>query len=59
MAFKAINNSTGSGGLVSILLIFGIYPRLIKLDIPNPSVAQRTVALKKTIDKIKKFRTKR
>ena len=51
MAFKVINDTAGSGGLVPILLIFRAYPRLIESDTPNPSVAQRTAALKKTIKK--------
>jgi hypothetical protein len=59
MAFKAINDSAGPGGLVSTLLVFGAYPRLVESDAPNPTVAQRTVALKKAMDEIKKLRAKR
>jgi hypothetical protein len=58
IVFKAINDSIEPGGLISILLVFGVYPRLVESDAPNPSVAQKTVALKKTIEKIKKLRTK-
>jgi hypothetical protein len=58
MIFKIINDSAESGGLIFILLVFGAYLRLVELDAPNPSVAQRTAALKKTIKKIKKLRTK-
>jgi hypothetical protein len=58
MAFKAINDSAGPGGLISTLLVFGAYPRLVESDTPNPSVAQKTVALKKTMEEIKKLRTK-
>ena len=59
MAFKAINDIAGSGGLVPTLLVFGAYPRLVESDAPNPSVAQRTAALKKTIKEIKKLRAER
>ena len=38
MAFKAINDTIGPNGLVPILLVFGIYPRIIKLDALLPSV---------------------
>ena len=32
MAFKAINNTAGPNRLVPILLVFGVYPRIVKLD---------------------------
>ena len=32
MAFKAINNTAGLKSLVPILLIFGAYPWIVKLD---------------------------
>ena len=32
MAFKAINNTAGPNRLVPILLVFGIYPQIVKLD---------------------------
>ena len=32
MAFKAINNTTSPNKLVFILLVFGVYPRIVKLD---------------------------
>jgi hypothetical protein len=58
MVFKTINDSVGPGGLIFILLIFGAYLRLVESDTPNPSVTQRTAALKKAIEEIKKLRTK-
>ena len=33
MAFKAINNTAGPNRLVFILLVFGVYPQIVKLDI--------------------------
>jgi len=38
MAFKAINNTAGLGGLVPILLVFRAYPQMVKLDAPLPLV---------------------
>jgi len=38
MAFKAINNTAGLKGLVPILLVFGAYPQIVKLDAPLPLV---------------------
>ena len=38
MAFKAINNTASPNGLVPILLVFGVYPRMVKLDTLLPLV---------------------
>jgi len=38
MAFKAINNSIGSNGLIPTLLVFRAYPRIVESDVPNPTV---------------------
>jgi hypothetical protein len=59
MAFKAINNSIGPNSLIPTLLVFRVYPRMVESDVPNPTVAQRAVALKKAIEEVKKLRTKR
>ena len=40
MAFKALNDSVGPGGLIPTLLVFGAYPRLVESDPPSPSVTQ-------------------
>ena len=34
MAFKALNNFTSPNGLISTLLVFGAYLRLINTNIP-------------------------
>ena len=34
MTFKGIDNTTSPNSLVSTLLVFGIYPRLVELDVP-------------------------
>jgi hypothetical protein len=59
MAFKAINNTAGPDGLVLTLLVFGAYPRMIKLDAPSLTVTQRANAVKKAIAKIRKLRAER
>ena len=40
MAVKAVNNSTGLDGLVSILLIFGASPEMTDDSPPSPSIVQ-------------------
>ena len=52
MAFKAINNTASLNRLVPILLIFGVYPHMVKLDALLPLVIQRVNAIKKTIVEI-------
>jgi hypothetical protein len=52
MAFKAINNTAGLGGLVPILLVFRAYPQIVKSDAPLPLVTQRAAAIKKAIVEI-------
>ena len=58
MAFKAINNTASPNKLVPILLIFGVYPRIVKLDILLPLVIQQANAIKKAIVKIQKLQAK-
>jgi hypothetical protein len=38
MAFKAINDTAGLGGLVPILLVFRAYPRMVESDALSPLV---------------------
>ena len=38
MAFKVINNFVGPNSLIPTLLVFKAYPRIIKSNIPNPTV---------------------
>jgi len=55
MAFKAINDLARPNSLISILLVFRAYPRIIKLDILSPIIAQRATAIKKAIIEIYKL----
>src|SRR5271156_6774352 len=59
MAFKAINDFTGPNGLISTLLVFRAYPRIVESDAPNPMVVKRAAALKKAMEKVKKLRAER
>jgi hypothetical protein len=59
MAFKAINDSAGPDGIVPTLLVYGAYPRITENDVPSPIVSQRSIALKKAIDKVRKLRAVR
>ena len=55
MAFKAINDTTGLNRLVSILLVFGTYPQIVKLDVLLLLVTQQANAIKKAIVEIQKL----
>jgi len=59
MAFKAINNTASPNRLVSTLLVFGVYPQIVKLDALLPLVTQRANVIKKAIVEIQKLRAKR
>ena len=59
MAFKAINDTAGLDGLVPTLLVFGVYPRMIELDVPSPTVTQRAAVTKKAMAEIQKLRAER
>ena len=54
MTFKAINNSAGPNGLVLTLLVFGVYPRISELDAPSASITQHAMAMKKTMNEVRK-----
>jgi hypothetical protein len=46
MAVKAINDSAGPDGIVPILLVFGAYLWLTKIDPPSPLVTKRAEAIR-------------
>jgi hypothetical protein len=45
IAVKAINDSAGPNGIVPILLVFGAYPRLTKINLPFSLVIKRAEAI--------------
>ena len=59
MTLKTINDSIGSHELVFILLVFGAYSRMTKLDAPSPTINQRAIAMKKTMNEMRKFNANR
>jgi hypothetical protein len=58
MAFKAVNDCSGPGGLVPTLLVFGAFPRMSDEDASAPSIAQRATAIRKAMDEVMKLRAK-
>ena len=54
MFFKAIYDSVGPYGLALTLLVFGAYPRMSELDAPSVSITQRTIAMKKAMNEVRK-----
>ena len=56
MAFKAVNDTAGPDGLVPTLLVYGAYPRLTEYDAPSQTIQQRTQALNKATDAVRKLR---
>ena len=59
MAFKAINDSVGTDGLIPTLLVFGAYPRLSENDAPSPTIIQRSKAIEKAMAEVRRLRAKR
>ena len=55
MAVKAVNNTASFNGLVSILLVYGAYLRISKLDPPAPSITERATAIWKAMAEIVKL----
>ena len=58
MAFKAINNTIGPNKLVFTLSVFGVYPRIVKLDALLLLITQCANAIKKAIVEIQKLQAK-
>lgn len=55
ISFMAINDFICPNVLVTTLLVFSIYPRIIELDTLDSSITQYTMAMKKTINKVCKY----
>ena len=45
MAIKAINNLARLDRIISILLVFGVYPRITKINTLLPSITKRAKAI--------------
>jgi hypothetical protein len=59
MAIKAVNDTVGPDGLVSILLVFGTYPRMVTTDTSSLTVTERDKAITKAIKQITELYVKR
>jgi hypothetical protein len=59
MAVKVINDSAGPNGIVPILLVFGAYPRLTKIDPPSPLVTKRAEAICAATKEVRRLYTER
>ena len=46
MAVKAINDLAGPDGIVPTLLVFGVYPRITKIDALLLSITKRAKAIR-------------
>jgi hypothetical protein len=55
MSFKTLNDSSNFDDLNSIFLIFDAYFKMTELDALSATMTQRAIAMKKTINKIKRL----
>jgi hypothetical protein len=53
IAVKAVNNSTKSDRIVLTLLVFSLYPRIIKIDLPLSIITKRAKAIQATTKKVR------
>jgi di/tripeptidase len=59
MTVKAVNDSAGPDRIVLILLVFGLYPRITKIDPPSPTIAKRAEAIRAVTKEVRRLHTKR
>ncbi len=57
MSFKTLNDSVELDDLVSTLLMFEAYLRMIESDASSSTITQRIIVMKKTMNEIKRFMT--
>ncbi|PVH72377.1 hypothetical protein DL98DRAFT_433379, partial [Cadophora sp. DSE1049] len=57
IAVKTVNNTAGPSGLILILLVFGVYFKIIKLDPPNLLVKRRAIIIRKAIKEVRRIYT--
>lgn len=56
IAVKTMKDSTGPDGIISTLLIFRAYPRILDVDPPTPAVKWHALPIKKYMDRACKLR---
>jgi hypothetical protein len=59
MAVKAINDLAGPNNIILILLVFSVYSRLIKINLPSSLVTKKAKAIYTAIKKVRRLYTKR
>ena len=59
MTFKTINDSIESHGLMSTLLVFDAYSRMSESNAFASNITQRSIAMKKAMDEIRKLNVNR
>ncbi len=59
MSFKALNDSIEFDDLILTLLMFDVYFRMTKNDVSSSTITQRAIAMRKTMNEIKRLRTTR
>jgi hypothetical protein len=58
IAVKAVNYSARPDKIVLILLIFGLYPRITKINPPLPTIVKRAKAICVTTKEVRRLYTK-
>jgi hypothetical protein len=59
MAIKAVNDLAGPNKIVLTLLVFGLYLRIIKIDVLLPIIVKRAKAIYAATKKVRRLYTKR
>jgi hypothetical protein len=59
MAVKAVNDSARPNGIIPILLIFGVYSRIIENSVPSLIITKRTETIRKTTKEVRCFYARR
>jgi hypothetical protein len=54
MTFKALNDSTEFNDLISTLLVFEAYLRMIEMNALSSTITQRFIAMRKTMNEVRK-----
>jgi hypothetical protein len=59
MTFKTINDSIELNDLISILLVFNVYFRMIEMNVSSSIITQRAIVMKKTMNEVRKMHATR
>ena len=59
MAVKSVNDTAGPNGLTPTLLVFGTFPRMDERDPPHPSINERSKAIQRAMEGIRKLHASR